>query len=167
MNGRWRPSKILSMVGGHHHLLGLSEPDGPAMTSIESVKQWIKKNGKHPLVNLLISAVDLQQGISHPMARDMRWGNTEIEEESIGAAAIITWDNPLLLHEAISEIEQMAYSAGEGNEAYAAITFPAQAMVDQDLFSQLIQAVMLYFENWGRLENLLSQLPLYEETEDV
>lgn len=149
------PSSMLESVEGHGHLLGWASPDG---------KQK-RKHLKKRQVAVLLKSTDLPDGlkqcVSDAIALDRIyskdkgaycWDNSD-DEEQIGAACFIAWDDPGMLFELAGHHEEDAYNSGTGIECLC--RFKVNTGATPAEFEQMVRLMRTYFDQWNALGNLL------------
>jgi PRTRC genetic system protein F len=157
------PSLVLESVGGHRHLLGWSTPPGsknPQSMPLSRVKALISQETlPGDLLPCVLDAVEL----SHLYSVDkdaFMWsydtGDYE-DEEPVGGACFIAWDDPSILMELAEHYEVHHMQSGTALECLCRLAVPASAS-DKD-FRRFAKLICLYFKQWNALGNLLSHFP--------
>lgn len=149
------PSTVLGSVDGHAHLLGWSAPD----------KKPGPKRLKTKQAAYLLKSADLPDGmkqcVSDAIALDRLyskdkgayiWDNSE-DEEQIGAACFIAWNDPELMFELAGHYEEDSYNSGTAMECLCRLKVATGATPAE--FETMARLMRAYFDQWNALGNLL------------
>lgn len=149
------PSAVLESVDGHAHLLGWSSPSG----------KQSRKNLKMKQVSAMLKSADLpdalKQCVSDAIALDRIyskdkgvycWDNSN-DEDQIGAACFIAWNDAEMLFELVGHFEEDSYNNGTAIECLCRLKVGTGATPAE--FEQMVRLMRAYFNQWNALGNLL------------
>lgn len=153
------PSDVLKVFKGAEHLL-TNRNSTPTCFSDDDARAWLLDNDHHPLASCVADALACTEMWREVGATEFGWDHSETI--GIGALAFICWDDPDLLLECVAEYEQMEYSGGECEEAFAKLRITIGKQTRQDDLHAFVKEVVSYFKRWHHLERLMSHFPTLE-----
>ncbi|TWO71491.1 PRTRC system protein F [Caenimonas sedimenti] len=176
--GMW-PSDTIADAGGFKHLYGYvavetgpksarGETDRrPKVASDTKVRQWLRANGGHQLQPAVDVALRLKTALAMDKDRAFVWHSPRDpyqgeDWDPMGALALLTWDDPGLLIEAVEHHEQNLMNGGQAIEAFARTSLPLSAATRLTKLVDLASDTKQYLQRWSLLAELLSHLPLWE-----
>jgi PRTRC genetic system protein F len=149
------PSKVRESVEGHQHLLGWASSDG----------KHGRKRLKTRQAAYLLTTADLPDGlkqcVTDAIALDRlyskdkgayTWDNSQ-DEEQIGAACFIAWNDPEMMFELAGHFEEDTYNCGTAIECLCRLKVATGATPAE--FEQMARLMRAYFDQWNALGNLL------------
>lgn len=155
------PSDVLKDFEGAEHLFNpYSSQNRPKVLNAPKVKRWLKNHPQHRLAPCVADALTLDAMLSEADSKLFGWCDQETTQ--IGATCILCWSDPSLLFEAVQEYEQMEYSCGDAEEAYARIELTIPDTQTCDGLEPFTKSVTGYIKRWHQLEKLMSHFPLVE-----
>ncbi|ABE46937.1 PRTRC system protein F [Polaromonas sp. JS666] len=149
------PSKVLESVEGHAHLLGWASPNAKHGPKRLKTKQaaYLLKTAELP--------DGLKQCVTDAIALDClygkdkgayTWDNSQ-DEEQIGAACFIAWNDAEMLFELVQHYEEDTYNSGTAMECLCRLKVATGGTPAE--FEQMARLMRAYFDQWNALGNLL------------
>ena len=162
--GYVRPSTLLATVDGHAHLLHHKTIRPLKLGVIESEKWLSTAHGTD--AQIVKSAIALNRELlTIKKTGQLQWTGIGYDEEPIGAAIILAWQCPKLLHEAIEHYEQNAMNSGCDRAVYACSFLEIEKAMTKDGMDSLIKSFKKFINNWALLSQLLVHFPEWDGDE--
>ncbi|MFC6281188.1 PRTRC system protein F [Polaromonas aquatica] len=149
------PSKVLESVDGHAHLLGWASPNGihgPKHLKTKQVEYLLKTtvlpDGLKQCVN---DAIALER-LYRKNKGEYSWDNSD-DEDQIGAACFIAWNDAEMLFELTGHYEEDCYNSGTAIECLCRMKVATGSTTAE--FENMARLMRAYFDQWNALGNLL------------